>query len=239
MSETTWTPAPPPPPAPPMPAGPAFDFAKPFTFVFEDPRWVNKVLVGGVFVLLAFIIVGWFFLLGYAARLTRNVIAGMQHPLPEWDDLGTYFSEGIRLALIPIIYVLPIVVLSILLIVPAAIAGESESELLANLGGCLIGGVWCLIVPLSFAMTLFLPAALTLAIVENRLGVGFEFRRIWNFIRANIANYLLAIVVYLVARFAAGFGIALLCIGVIFTEFWALMVTAYAMAQVYRLSVTR
>jgi hypothetical protein len=232
MSETTGTPAPP-------PAVPAFDFAKPFTFVFEDPAWVSKVLVGGIFVLLAFIIVGWFFLLGYAARLTRNVVSGAQHPLPEWDDLGTYFSEGIQLALIPIAYIIPLVLLAMLVVVPAAIAGDSQSELLANVGGCLIGSVWCLVVPLSFAVTLFLPAALLLAIMENRIGAGFEFKRIWVFIKANVANYLLAIVVYLVARFAAGFGIALLCIGVLFTEFWALMVTAYAMAQVYRLAATR
>lgn len=237
MSEQTWTPPPSPPPSGPV--APAFDFARPFTFVFEDPRWVSKVLVGGVFVLLAFIIVGWFFLLGYAARLTRNVVAGVQHPLPEWDDLGTYFSEGLRLALIPIVYILPLFLMGILVIVPAAFAGESGNEALANLGGCLIGGVWCLIVPLSFAITLFLPAALLLATVENRVSAGFEFRRIWAFIKANVANYLLAIVVYLVARFAAGFGIALLCIGVIFTEFWALMVTAYAMAQVYRLAERR
>ena len=235
MSDTTWTPAPP----PPAPTAPAFDFAKPFTFVFEDPRWINKVLVGGIFVLLSFLIIGWFFLLGYAARLTRNVIAGVQYPLPEWDDLGTYFSEGIRLALIPIVYILPVVLLGILLIVPAIIAGESGNEAMANFGGCIVGGMWCLIVPLSFAITLFLPAALTLAIAENRLGVGFEFRRIWEYIRANLGNYLLAIVVYLVARFAAGFGVALLCIGVIFTEFIALMITAYAMAQVYRLAVRR
>jgi hypothetical protein len=110
---------------------------------------------------------------------------------------------------------------------------------MANFGGCIVGGTWCLVVPLSFAITLFLPAALTLAIAENRLGVGFEFRRIWDYIRANLGNYLLAIVVYFVARFAAGFGVVLLCVGVIFTEFIALMITAFAMAQVYRLAVQR
>ena len=79
MSEGIYTPPPPPPPPPPAPsASPAgaFDFAKPFTFVFEDPRWVPKILFGGLFVLLGFFIVGWFFLLGYFARFARNVVAG-------------------------------------------------------------------------------------------------------------------------------------------------------------------
>src|SRR5437870_11706180 len=45
------TPPPPPPPPPPSPsdAKASFDFVKPFAFVFEDARWLNKVLIGGLF----------------------------------------------------------------------------------------------------------------------------------------------------------------------------------------------
>jgi hypothetical protein len=71
---------------------------------------------------------------------------------------------------------------------------------------------------------------------EQRFGAGFEFARIWAFLRANVANYLLAVVVYIVASFLAQFGIILLCIGVFFTSFWAYVVGAYAVAQTYRLS---
>src|SRR5437763_3071118 len=72
----------PPPPPPPPPVGePSFDFVKPLTFVFDDPRWVQKVLIGGLFVIASFVIIGAFFLYGYLARLTRNTINGMQHPL--------------------------------------------------------------------------------------------------------------------------------------------------------------
>ncbi len=34
-------------------------------------------------------------------------------------------------------------------------------------------------------------------------------------------------------------GFILLCIGIIFTEFWALVATGYAFAQVYRMSARR
>ena len=45
------------------------------------------------------------------------------------------------------------------------------------------------------------------------------------------------ILVWFIARFAAGIvGVAMLCIGVLFTEFWAMLVGAYAFAQAYRLS---
>ncbi len=84
-----------------------------------------------------------------------------------------------------------------------------------------------------------LPAAMLMVVVTGQFSAGFEFSRISGFIRANIGNYLLAIVVWLVARFAAGFGILLLCIGLIFTGFWALTVAAYAFGQTYRLSSVR
>ena len=71
---------------------------------------------------------------------------------------------------------------------------------------------------------------------EQRFGAAFEFRRIWPFIRQNIGNYLLAIIVYLIARTLGGVGTFLLCIGVIFTGFWSFLITAHGFAQVYRLA---
>src|SRR5687768_15580892 len=71
MSDTQYIPPPPPPPPPSMTGGtlpppPApgtqFDFGKPFTYVFDDPRWLQKILIGGLFYLAGFLIVGWFFI---------------------------------------------------------------------------------------------------------------------------------------------------------------------------------
>src|SRR4051794_19603583 len=105
MSEVI-TPPPPPPPPPPSPDQPkaAFDFVKPFAFVFEDARWINKVLIGGIFQLLSALLVGIPFLLGYLAQLVRNVVANATLPLPEWDDLGEMFNEGLRLIGVAIVY---------------------------------------------------------------------------------------------------------------------------------------
>lgn len=241
MSDLTPA-APPPPPPPSSPPGeraPQFDFARPFAFVFEDPRWVTKVLVGGLFFFLAFLLIGFFFLMGYMARLARNVIAGMLHPLPEWDDLGEYFVEGFQLCLIGLVYMLPLLILGLGFVVPAALVDHIDNEGLRNVGGCVMGSAWCVLVPLSLAITFFVPGAMLRAVVERRMGAAFEFAAIWQFIRANIGNYLLAIVIYLVARFVAGFGFLLLCVGIIFTEFWALVATTYAFAQVYRVATKR
>jgi hypothetical protein len=237
MSEISYTPPPPPPPTPPVqPASPAaFDFTKPFAFVFEDPRWMQKILVGGLFYLAGFLIIGWFFILGYCWRLAQNVMNGVERPLPEWDDLGDFFNNGLRMFGIVLVYILPIIVLAVVLGVPAAIAGavrdnEGMQVLSSGIAGCMA----CLIVPVSLAITFLLPAAMLRAVSENRMGAAFEIGPIWKFIRENIGNYLLAVVVYIIARFLAGLGIILLCIGVIFTGFWSLLIQTHAFAQVYR-----
>src|ERR1700680_1316342 len=122
------------PPSPPPPSGPTFDFVRPFTFVFDDPRWLPKILLGGLFTLASALIVGAFFVYGYLARLVRNVIAGVPNPLPEWDDLGEFFSEGVRLFFIAVIYSIPVVVLAAALVIPGAVLSGSDSEATRNLG---------------------------------------------------------------------------------------------------------
>lgn len=242
MTEMQYTPPPPPPPTippPSAPQGPQFDFGKPFTYVFEDPRWINKILIGGLFYLAGFLLIGWFFIFGYVARVVRNVIAGEQFPLPEWDDLGDFFSEGARLIGVALAWLLPFLVIVICIMVPAGVLGAIDNEGVQALGSGLMGCLSCLMVPLSLAVIFFGPASVLFAIVEQRFGAAFEFRRIWPFIKDNIGNYLLAVVVYLIARFLAGFGVALFCIGVIFTGFWSFLITAHAFAQVYRVAQQR
>ena len=198
---------------------------------------MTKIAVGGLFYLAAFLLIGLFFILGYCARLARNVIAGDPNPLPEWDQLGEYFAEGLGLAVIGVAFTVPIILLVAIIFVPAVlVAGGSQEELARNLSGGMMGCAWCLIFPLSLAVSFFLPGALTLAVVERRFTAAFEIGRLWRYIRGNFSQYLLAFVVYLVARFAAPFGLILFCIGVVFTAFWAMVVATYAFATAYRLS---
>lgn len=229
-------PAPPPPPPPAAPAAPQFDFAKPFTYVFDDPRWAQKILIGGLFYLAAMLLVGIPFILGYVARVARNVVAGAQTPLPEWDDIGSFFGEGLRLFAVAAVFIIPFIAIAVMVMVPAGILGSFENEGIAALGGGLAGCLACFMLPLSLAVMIFMPASLLFAAVEQRFSAAFEMERIWSFIKANVGNYLLAVVIYVIARFIAGTGVIMLCIGVIFTGFWSFLITTHAFAQVYRVS---
>lgn len=230
-------------PAPPPPSAPAFDFLKPFTYAFDDPRWLPKILIGGLFILASIFLIGIFFVYGYLARLARNVINGVQYPLPEWDDLGEYFSEGLKLFAVGLIYAIPVVVLVAVLVVPAVIvsagAGSSDNEAVQSMAGLSASCIYCMIFPISLALALWMPAALLMVIVTGQFSSAFEFAHIMNFIRANVGNYILAFLAWMVARFAAGLGFALLCVGVFFTIFWAAAVAGYAFGQVYRLAKVR
>lgn len=200
---------------------------------------MQKVLLGGLFILASIFIIGAFFVYGYLARLIRNVIAGMTHPLPEWDDLGEYFGEGLRLFAVALVYVLPLIALVIAFVVPSIVADSVDNEVLRNISGAMATFVWCLIFPLSLAVSIWLPGALMFAVVERRFGAAFEFAQIAAFIKGNVGNYLLAFVVWLVVRMIVPFGFILLCVGIIFTSFWSLVVAGYAFAQVWRLAPAR
>lgn len=184
-------------------------------------------------------IIGAFFVYGYLARLVRNVIAGEAQPLPEWDDLGEYFSEGLRLFCVALVYTLPLIVMMFVFIVPSIVAESVDNDALRNIGGGMAACVWCIIFPLGLAMALWLPGALLFAVVERRFGAAFEFAQIAAFIKGNIGNYLLAFVVWLVVRMIVPFGFILLCVGIFFTGFWSVVVASYSFAQAWRLAPSR
>jgi hypothetical protein len=235
---------PPPPPPPPPPARPVqFEFGRPFAFIFDDPNWLTKILIGGLFYLAGFLLIGMFFVLGYAARVAQNVVRGSDTPLPEWNDLGGFFNDGARLIGVSIVYTLPILVLVGMFIVPVIIAGAAQGhgneEVFGLITSGMAGCVSCLIVPLVLLVILFMPAGLMFAAIEERFSAAFEFGRIWAFIRENVGNYLLAIVIYLIAGVIGEAGAILFCIGVIFTGFWSVLISFHAFAQVYKYAPRR
>ncbi|HVR41360.1 MAG TPA: DUF4013 domain-containing protein, partial [Thermoanaerobaculia bacterium] len=236
MSEGTYTPPPyqPPPtynPPPPQQPGGSFDFAKPFTFVFEDPNWLKKILMGGLFfIAIIFFFIGLPFCLGYYAQLTRNILEGKQYPLPEWDNLGDYFSEGLRLIGVALVWTLPVVVLCMLVVIPIAMMSATDSDAARGIGGAFVSIIYCVQFPVSLILRFVIPIALLRAIVEQRFGAGVEVGRIWAMIKGNFMNFFLAFLVSFIGGFAAAIGVIACIIGVFFTAFWSQLITAHGYA---------
>ncbi len=229
------------------PAGPAtIDFAQCLRFVIKDPEWIKKVLIGGLFTLLSCLIVGAFFVAGYWARLVKRVAAGEARPLPDWDDLGGIFGDGLRIVGLYFIYTLgaglivgiPAGAGVLLLISAGAAAGRSEDAggAVAALGGLGLTGLYALFLILMLALSLYLPAAFVRVILKDDFGAGFAFRETLAFIRANLGNYALSLVLYLLASFVAQFGVLLCCVGVFPIAFWGYCVLGFALGETVRLN---
>jgi len=222
--------------------GATLDFGRSLTFVSEDPDWIQKILIGGAFTLLSALLVGIPFVLGYFARTLRNAAQGAARPLPEWGDLGGIFSEGLRLTAVYLVYALGGVIVAAapgcLLMAPAMLAsgshhGEAAGAALAGLGMMASYGLMMLF---SLAMLVYLPAALTRVALSGTVADGFDTRAIVAFIRANVGNYLLSLVIFLVASVASQLGILLCCVGLFPAAFWAYLVLAVSLGQTVRLS---
>ena len=138
------------------------DIGKAFTFITDDQRWVAKLAIGGGLLLAGFItLIGWIFtvpvVLGYMVNLTRNVINGNPQPLPEWDNWGERWIEGIKAVVVNLVYALPAILVSIILTVPGSILANSRNDGAAAAGGALnlLGG--CLNFILSILVAIIVP----------------------------------------------------------------------------------
>jgi hypothetical protein len=226
-----------------MPAPDTIDLGRAFRFVPEDPGWIKKILIGGVFTLLAGVLVGGFFVMGYAVRLLRRAAAGDPRPLPEWDDLGGIFSEGLRGLAIYLVYVLPVAIVPMAFAVAIAVAGaglsgapgtRDASEAFGALAAVGLMGVYAVTAILMLVLALYVPAALARFAMLDRVGAGFEVRENLAFIRRNLGNYAMALLLYLLASFAAQLGVVLCCVGIFPASFWAVCIFFWALGEVVR-----
>lgn len=211
--------------------GSSLDFGRCFSFFFQDPDWIKKLLLGSLFSILSFFIIGGFFIAGYMVRLIRRSARGEAYPLPDWDDLGGILRDGVAAVGVYLAYILPPMFVFVLIIVSVSLSvggGGEDSALLAVIAS-LFSVVFGLVL---LAITLFLPSALIRLALDEQFAAAFDFRGNFDFIQRNAANYFLAVLVFILANFISQFGILLFCIGILPASFWATCVGAYAFGEV-------
>jgi hypothetical protein len=224
--------------AAPVPSG-SIDFGRSFAFLTEDPEWLGKVLVGGLFALLSAVLVGLPFVLGYVARTLKRVAAGEPRPLPAWDDLGGIFNDGLRVFGVQMVYSLGVgaLALGFACVVGLGVAGLGTATHQAEAVEDVVG-LYALLLVVGLALAVYLPAALVRTVWRESFAEGFNVRGNLAFITANLANYALSIVAYLVAAFVAQFGLLLCFVGVFPAAFCSYLVAAHALGQTVRLNPT-
>lgn len=188
------------------------DVAKSFTYITEDDRWMGKLGMGVLISLISFLILPIFLLSGYLVGITRNVMNGEKRPLPEWDDLGTLFKDGISIFIASVVYTLPFWLLAcVALVSTIGFAGLGEATQISE--DAIVAGIFatyglvaCL--GLIFVLALFLisPAIVIQYVREGDLAACFRFGEVFAIVRDNIGDIMIAGL----TPFAASFVISIL-----------------------------
>jgi hypothetical protein len=176
-----------------------------------------------------------FMALGYMLETLKRTADGMDIPLPEWDDFGGKFMKGLMLFVIGLVYTIPIWVVGCVITGLQAIAGNNDT--LVALVGLLTACASCLYLIWGIVVWIVMPAAWIRYAVTGEFMSAFQFGELFGFISRTLANYIVAILLWAVAAFIAGFGVIACFVGVLFTMFWAYLVMANLLGQVQRQSL--
>lgn len=228
----------------PPPRRESIDFGRAFTFVTEDPDWIGKLLMGGLFSFLSLLLVGIFFVAGYLVRVVRRSARGESPVLPPWDDLGGIFSDGlpavgVHVAHGALFFLVPVLVGCATGAMGGGFAGllgggrnaEDTAAVLFATGFLVFYGLAALA---GLALSVYLPAAFVRFVLRERFDAAFDVRENLAFIRRNLANYALSLVLYLVANFVSQFGVIVCCVGIFPAMFWSYCLLAWALGQTAR-----
>jgi hypothetical protein len=173
-----------------------------FTYIFKDKNWFTKLLLGW---LVSIVPILNFAFTGYVTQTIRNVQGKLEDPLPEWDDFGKKFVLGFYIWLAGIVYSLPIVLLSMIFIVPVLVAGNSNSDVANSLlaGSGIVFA--CIAIIYALALSLLMPAANINLARKETLGSVFQIGEFWRIFRANTGDYLVAWIMTIVWAVVIGF----------------------------------
>jgi len=199
------------------------DWGRAFSLVFEDEKWLPKVLIGAVFTLLSGIIIGIPFLLGYSLALFRNILKEKKPILPEWDNLGELFNDGIKLFVMLLAYGVVVWIISFLI-------------------GFTMGRIKCLGTFIIFLWDIF--AAFVLIGVRayvwgkfsetQNMSSAFQFGEIIHLITENTGLIIIATLISIALWIIGYLGMIGLFIGIFLTMFYAFIGDTYVLAMICR-----
>ncbi len=221
-------------------------------FPVRESESRKNFLIGTLIYFAGFIIpiLPMILVMGYIARIMRQVFNGEEPRMPAWDDWESMLRDGAYIYGVRIIYTLPLLIL----IAPLFIGGMFL-PLLADSSNdpngfviffpfLLFGMLMLIIFPLSLALGIIVPAAEAHTISKTEFAAGFRVREWWSIFRANLGGFVIAYLIALIASFGlslvvqiAMMTIILICIlPLIFPAItlYSTLVMYAAFAQAYR-----
>lgn len=210
------------------------NFTKAFTYIFDDQRWLEKLVIPLLVTLIP--VIGWLVAAGYLMRVTRNVAEHQAEPLPELE-FGADLGRGFKWFVAGLLYALPIMAVSTLLFLPLALTENNSDMTGLAITLAVLGGLVILLYTLFMAV--LMPIANANIAVKERISAVFECKKIFGMLRNNIKAWLIVIGGSLVCGLIiAPLGAIVVFIGALITGFYSQLVIAHLTGQAYAHSQT-
>jgi hypothetical protein len=176
-----------------------------FSYPFRQPGWDGKLsILAGLFIAGYFVpVIPWLAAAGYTGELLRRAAASDGEPeLPEWNDWGGYFVEGLRLFGVGVIAGIPLFLVfgcgfsAYFLSTFGMIASSSSGS---DAGGLFLMGGWFVMMfsifcgfALSIVIGIPLPAAIAHMLVKRSFSAAFHAGEWFKIFRANLGGFFIA-----------------------------------------------
>ncbi len=229
-----------------------FNIEQILTFPIKEAESRRNFLIGVLVYFSGFIIpiLPMILVMGYIARLMRQVMNSEEPHMPAWDDWGSMLKDGVYIFGIRIIYTLPLLIIFIplflgVMFLPVWLNSNSGSNEMLILFPFLLSGLMTLIIfPLSLALGIVVPAAEAHTIAQDDFVAGFRIREWWRIFRANLGGFIIAYLISMLASFASTIIMQILMVTIILIcilpflmpaiLMYTMLVMYTAFAQAYR-----
>ena len=238
-----------------------YDLNQLFIFPFQDQESRKAFLIGCLLCLASFIIpiLPWLIVSGYSAILIRQVLRGERPHLVPWENWETLLKDGARLFGIRLIYSSPLILLMIPLFLfsfffplfPTFVQhGDGQNMgLFFLILSMSMTGLILLMLPLSLAVGLIVPAAEIHVIAKDDFSAGFQFKEWWPIFKKNWGGFVVSLAilyaVMMVMSFAMQimmFTLVLICLLPLFlpaTSMYYTIIQYVAFTQAYKEGQTK
>lgn len=243
------------------------DLADLLSFPFKTPDWPGRLAVGaGLLLLSVFIpILPALVVYGYLLAVMRQAIEGQGASLPEWQDWGKLFLDGLKAFLVGLVYLAPAILVTGLgcglyfaasVALPIAVGGGSfNPNTDSGVFVFFFAAMLILFVSLAVGSILIMLGALPLPMAEGNLAESSMFSRafaighVLRMVRAYPGGYIVAWLVLAGmlafmywATLIVYYTLVLACLIPILAIpvlFYALLIAAALFGEAYRVSAQR
>jgi len=204
------------------------NFGKAFTYIFDDERWFDKLIVPILVSLIP--LVGTLAFTGYTIRTVKNVIQNEINPLPNFQ-FGEDLGRGFRFILIGLVYSLPILLVFLLMFVPMMASNNNDSVSAISVIFMVFGGLLMLLY--SLFLMFVQPVAMANFAMKDTFASGFEFGHFFKRLGNNFTAWLLVIAGMILASIISPLGSIVFGIGAFVTTAYSQLMVAHLTGQAY------